>query len=127
MTTLDFYTVTEAFAVASGAFRAAGHTDLAEYYLRARDRITPEIATLLSENSHPVAASVSERTEAKQTTPPAKRAQERTFHPSDVAAFLGRPVSRIRDQGGPVLLAWIDGLGCRFVSRRKLLAFVASS
>lgn len=104
MTALDFHAFSEAFAVASNAFRAAGHPDLADFYLRTRDRITPEIAGLIRENA-----------------PPAAFEPAPEITPERAAAFLGRPVSKIRDDGGKVILAWIPGVGCRFVSRRKIL------
>jgi len=104
MTTLDFAACQTAFAISANAMKLAGRPDLAEFYREKWERITPEISGLIRENAPPVAV------------------EPTAITPERVAAFLGRPVSRIRDQGGPVILAWIPGVGCRFVSRRKLLA-----
>lgn len=40
----------------------------------------------------------------------------------DVARNLNREVSKVRDLGGSVILAWFPGTGPRFVSRKAILS-----
>ena len=106
---MDYSIVTVALGLAADAAGMVGDLETAETFRRCRRRVKAEAETI-RENARPAMGIGGGRLPRGPITA------------EMVARHLARPVSRVRDDGGKVVLAWIPGVGCRFVSKRKVLA-----